>query len=369
MKKTLQSLVLVTLLSLSIGYLKAQQDPYVTHYMFNRTMYNPAAVGAGGRFCLSAMSHYQYTGYEDRTPEFHPQEPTAPNGPKGKEVKSVGPKTQMFSFSAPINRGVDPDGNHINYGGIGIAFMNDKLGYELSTNIKLQACGRYPFADGGAIAVGFEYDFLQKGLIGQQLKPLAPNDPRIPSTTIKSILPNYSAGAYYNNPLVNSGGSLRDIWGGISVSNLKTQTYLYNGSSYSTTVSHYYLMGGLTMQDFMGNPNLELLPSILIRRQTVNQVELTGLVRYQKKLWGGLNYRTTVDALSVMLGYQIDNAKSKLNGLRIGYSYDLTLSKIFKVSSGSHELQLNYCFDVYIPKPPIKRIINPRHLNRDPNLD
>lgn len=370
MKKTLQSLVLVTVLSLSNSYLKAQQDPYVTHYMFNRTMYNPAAVGAGGRFCLSAMSHYQYVGYEDRTPEFHPQEPTIPNGPKGTEVKSVGPKTQMFSLSAPINRGSDPDGNRINYGGLGIAFMNDKLGYELSTNIKLQACGRLPFADGGALAVGFEYDFLQKGLIGQQLKPLAPNDPRIPSNTIKQILPNYTAGVYYNNPLANSGGSLKDLWGGISVTNLKQQVYtLPSSSPYSTTVSHYYLMGGVTKEDFMGNPNMELLPSVLVRYNTVAQVELTGLVRYQKKLWGGLNYRTTADALSVMLGYQIDNAKSKLNGLRIGYSYDLTLSKIFKVSSGSHELQLNYCFDVVIPPKPIIKIINPRHLDRDINLD
>ena len=35
--------------------LNAQQDPYVTHYMFNRMLYNPAAAGARGLFCFSLI--------------------------------------------------------------------------------------------------------------------------------------------------------------------------------------------------------------------------------------------------------------------------------------------------------------------------
>lgn len=374
MKKTIQSLAIAIVFCCNFGYLLAQQDPYVTHYMFNRTQYNPAAVGANGRFCLSAMSHYQYVGFEDRTPEFYPENPGVPNGPQGKEVKNVGPKTQMLAFSAPFNRpGVD---GPVNYGGLGIAFMNDKLGYESSMNIKIQAAGRLPLADGSSIALGLEYDFLQKGLDGDKLKPLAPNDPKVPTGMQQQILPNYVAGLYYNNPLTNSAGTLRDIWAGLSATNLVEQTYSFLPSTpglpatvYSTTARHYYLMGGLTMTDFLKNPNLEFVPSIMLRRQSVTQIELSALLRFQKKLWGGLNYRSTVDAISLMLGYQISNEKSKLDGLRIGYSYDLTLSKILNVSSGSHELQLNYCFDISIPKPPVKRILNPRHLERNPNLD
>ena len=229
-----------------------------------------------------------------------------------------------------------------------------------------------PFNNGSALALGLEYDFLQKGLDGAKLKPLAPNDPRIPATSVKVILPNYVAGLYFHNPMTNSAGTFRDMWVGVSATNLKKQTYVVpqpGGTAYSETVMHIYLMGGITKTEFMGNPNLELLPSIMLRRMAVTQVELSALLRYQKKLWGGLNYRSTADALSIMLGYQISNAKSKLDGLRIGYSYDITLSRIFKVSSGSHEIQLNYCFDISIPKPPIKRILNPRHLDKNPNLD
>lgn len=370
MKKTIQSLVLTTAFLFNFSYVIAQQEPYVTHYMFNRTMYNPAAVGANGRYCATAMSHYQYVGFEDRTPEFFPQDANQPTGPKGTEVKSVGPKTQMFSFSAPLKFGQDADGNKKNYGGLGIAFMNDKLGYELSTNIKIQACGRLPMSDGSSLALGFEYDFLQKGLDGKMLKPLAPNDPKIPTNKIQTILPNYVVGLYYNNPLANSSGNLRDIWAGFSATNLVDQTYTFGfpATTYSTTVKHYYLMGGLTMENFI-NPNMELLPSIKFSRSAVNQIELSALVRYQKKLWGGISYRSLVDAFSLMLGYQVVKPGSNLDGLRIGYSYDLTMSKILNVSSGSHELQLNYCFDITIPKPPIKRILNPRYLERNPNLD
>ena len=370
MKKNLLTLVIATVLITNISYLKAQQDPYVTHYMFNRTMYNPAAVGAGGKFCLSALSHYQYTGFEDRTTEFYPSDPSVPSSKLGTATKSVGPKTKMFAFSAPLNFGTDAGGNVRNLGGLGIALMDDKLGYETSTHIKIQAAGRLPFSDGGALAFGAEYNILQKGVNGTMLKPLALGDPRIPNTKVTENHPNYSAGVYYNNPMTNS-ASIKDVWGGLSVSQIKYQQYYFGTPPYafSDTRKHYYLMGGFTMQGFMGNPNLELLPSVMIKQNTVVQFELSSMVRYQKKLWGGINYRSMVDAFSIMLGYQVDNQKSRLNGLRIGYSYDLTLSKLLSVSSGSHEIQLNYCFSISIPKPPIKRILNPRHLDKNPNLD
>ncbi len=362
MKKTLQSLVLAAALLGPASLLKAQQDPYVTHYMFNRSMYNPGAIGAGGHFCLSAMSHYQYTGFEDRTPEFHTK-----SGVENKPVKSVGPKTQMFGFSAPLNFGSNPDGSHRNFGGIGIGFTNDKLGYEFSTNVKIQACGRLPLSNGGGIALGLEYNFLQKGVKGNQLLPLAPFDPLIPTSNVSQVKGNYTAGVYYHNPLTNGNGAWKDAWGGLSATNLKKQNYNVTNWAYTNTVMHVYAMGGITKADFLGNPDLELLPSAMMKFRTVFQLDATALVRYQSKLWGGLAYRTTSDAVSVMLGYS--GFTGRFQGLRIGYSYDLTMTKIINVSSGTHELQLNYCFDIKILPPPIKRILNPRHLDKNPDLD
>jgi hypothetical protein len=44
--------------------------------------------------------------------------------------------------------------------------------------------------------------------------------------------------------------------------------------------------------------------------------------------------------------------------LRIGYSYDVTTSKLKNYSSGSHEIMLNYCF--MIVKPDLNEIYHQR---------
>lgn len=371
MKKTVQTLAIAVFTILCSNRINAQQDPYVTHYMFNRNLYNPAAIGANGKFCISALSHYQYTGFEDRTPEFHPQDPKTPGSPNLPAVKSVGPKTQMFSFGAPLNF-KDPSGETKNYGGVGIGFINDKLGYEFSTHVKIGLAGRLPLANGSSIAIGGEYTLLQKGLDGGQLKPLAPNDPTIPSNTEKKMLPNFAAGIYYNNPMTNS-TSWKDMWIGLSGTELTKKSYSYTNATlnrditYSNTVTHLYLMGGITKQEFLGKADLQFHPSFMFKRAAVNQIEVTGLLEYQQRLWGGLAYRSTSDALSVLLGYS--GFQGPLQGLRIGYSYDLTLTRILSVSSGTHEIQLNYCFTVSIPDPPIKRYVDPRHQIKDSTLD
>ena len=363
MKKIVLNFLFAAVAILCSTSVLAQQDPYVTHYMFNRTMYNPAAVGANGKFCFTALSHYQYTGFEDRTPEFYKDKNT---GIAEQAVKNVGPKTQMASFSAPFNF-TDPSGQSKNYGGLGIGFINDKLGYEYSTHVKIALAGRLPLSNGGAIALGGEVNLLQKGIDGNMLKPLVQGDPNIPQTNINTMLPNYAGGLYYDNPMTNN-GSWEKMWISLSASQLKRQVYNVAGYNFNTTVTHLFLMGGITKNDFIGNPNLKLHPSFMFKRSPgINQIELTGLLEFKEKLWGGLGYRSTSDAFSLLLGYS--GFRGKLQGLRIGYSYDLTLTKILSVSSGSHEIQLNYCFEIKWPPPTVKRVYDPRHLNKDINLD
>ncbi len=50
---------------------------------------------------------------------------------------------------------------------------------------------------------------------------------------------------------------------------------------------------------------------------------------------------TNNDAFTVLMGYQINNPN-----LRIGYSYDLTISKLVTNSGGAHEVSLIYEFDL-----------------------
>jgi type IX secretion system PorP/SprF family membrane protein len=86
------------------------------------------------------------------------------------------------------------------------------------------------------------------------------------------------------------------------------------------------------------------LPSIFVYSDgKVAQFNVTSLVRYNKKVWGGVSYRAG-DALIGTVGFEL------FNGIRIGYSYDFPLSDIRKNTSGSHEFMVNYCFDLSLGK-------------------
>ena len=109
---------------------------------------------------------------------------------------------------------------------------------------------------------------------------------------------------------------------------------------------NYYLTAGYNLQ--LPNPSLELLPSVFVYSDgKVVQFSVSSLIRYNKKVWGGVSYRAG-DALVGMIGLEL------YNGLRLGYAYDFTLSDMKTNSSGSHEFMVNYCFDLSLGRSSMK---------------
>jgi hypothetical protein len=112
-------------------------------------------------------------------------------------------------------------------------------------------------------------------------------------------------------------------------------------------VPHYYTIIG---SDFdMGNIILE--PAILAKYGLLQgsykpQVDLNVTALFANTFRGGIAYRQwgNSDAISVLLGYQKDNIK-------IGYSYDITVSNIQKVSNGTHEIFVRYCIPISVAPP------------------
>ena len=75
-------------------------------------------------------------------------------------------------------------------------------------------------------------------------------------------------------------------------------------------------------------------------------------------IWAGVTYRLG-DAIAPMLGFQhkFDNAAT----LKIGYSYGITTSQLGNYNNGTHDIMMNYCFD--LEKPPLlQKSKNPRFL-------
>lgn len=78
-------------------------------------------------------------------------------------------------------------------------------------------------------------------------------------------------------------------------------------------------------------------PNILYQRQQDFQQLNLGLYFVKNNIVGGLWYRNQ-DAFIVLLGFQTKNFK-------MGYSYDVTISKLANVSAGSHEVSLQLQFE------------------------
>lgn len=99
-------------------------------------------------------------------------------------------------------------------------------------------------------------------------------------------------------------------------------------------------------------------PSFLFKMQdTYTQLDL-GLYWYQMPLVIGIWYRgipvfkelSSNDALAFLLGFKIDQ-------FSIGYSYDLTISKLVGFTGGTHEISINYLFNQGITQREKRKII------------
>jgi hypothetical protein len=69
------------------------------------------------------------------------------------------------------------------------------------------------------------------------------------------------------------------------------------------------------------------------------QVDVTGRIVYDDKFWGGISYRLD-DAVSLLMGLEM------LNGLKVGYSFDLVTSAIGYYGFASHEIFVTYSIDL-----------------------
>jgi len=350
-RSSLSVVVVLGLLGLGLNSANAQQDPYFTHYMFNKLQFNPGAAGAKDGVCIAGIFHTQWTGYEDQTFEYNSQDPNNP----GSIPTGLGPKTTGIAIDgkvASLSRKIDL--------GMGLALAQDNLGYENNLKFRGAFSGIYNMTNGSSLALGIELGMLQKGIDGTNFIFRQANDPNIPNTNVTKSNFNLAAGLYYVNPNVN------DLYIGLSSTNINEKDFDYannNGTFSNRSKRHFYLLAGMTMPNFLGNPSLELMPSLLLKNANTTQVTLSGLVEYSNTFSGGLGYRSELDAISVLLGYKVTPE------LRIGYSYDVSLNALRKFQGGSHEFQINYCFTVPAKpadKPNIE--LTPRFLNKDPDI-
>ncbi|MBT32299.1 MAG: hypothetical protein CMO01_21765 [Thalassobius sp.] len=296
----LKTLIVLVFLITS-GYLKvsAQQQILQTQYMFNGLSINPAYAGSHEALSLTALYRSQWAGYSEGAPYSY-----------------------SLSGHMPINR------TRI---AIGAMAFNESLGEKQEMGFQMAYAYRIPLSD-GILSMG-----LQAGVINAKLNAnyylFNPDDPNFPTGEISSFMPTFGAGLYYSSD---------NLVLGFSIPNLGIYN---NGEGENQVVSieeirHYIFSAGYI---FDLNSDLKLKPSLLTRYKEGQGVELdlnTTLV-INETFWLGASYRH-LNSINFLSQIQLTNQ------LQFGYSYDFPInSEIHQVSSGSHEIMLNYRFRIF----------------------
>ena len=339
-------------LLLMSGYVMAQQDPYYSHFKFNKQSYNSAAAGEkDDYYCVNGVAHYQWLNLDDQTKvrgtDFDPTKP-------GQPIQDVAPKTYAFNIGGQVK--YKKGRNSL---GLGLSLFDDKVVFLKTTTVKFQAAYhiRIPSKD-ALLAVGPEIGFSQFRFDNPDFKSLVPADANIPTGSANQSKLNVGFGTYYRQKRLGT-SNFQDFYTGFSVTNINRAAYELNVQTQAGTAQileyqyerHLYLLGGT---NWYITPSVTLEPAVLVKkafgpRASKAQIDLNTTALWNKTFRGGIGYRqwANTDALTIMLGYV-------RNELQVGYSYDITLSNLSQVSNNTHEIMVSYCFRPPTVKPPEK---------------
>ncbi len=291
----------------------AQQEPNFSQYMFYGLTHNPGVAGNENAICITGANRMQWTGF-------------------GKEDgQQVAPRTYFVAASAPIR---------ILKGGLGLMIMQDALGYE--KNIGVRFGYAYQRNMGlGKLGIGAQVEFNNKSIDFGKLKP-AGEDPFLSQLSAKEsdMLIDFSLGLFYRVP--------ESFYVGVSGLHLvqtKGKPIVEGeGTSLRMKLDRTFFIHGGYEYTFAGNPDFQLLPSAIFETNLSKfRIDINALLRYKEVFWGGLGYRLN-ESVIVLLGVQYKD-------FRIGYSYDINVSKLnLPVFGGTHEIMLNYCFKLEVDR-------------------
>ena len=299
---------------LCVGIVKAQFDPQIGQYMFMQATYNPAAVGDGELMRVYGSHRMDFTGIDGA------------------------PMTTYFSFSSPFTIGKTMHG-------AGVRFVNDQFG--LFSNQSLYAGYAYKLRLGkGYLNIGAELGFMNLSFAVDSVDLGDGNDDyhvgsdeAVPNTSGSSEKGasgmgfDLGVGVYY---------SAASWWAGVSYGHVTNPTLQWSDKSSIRVRGTLYAAGGYNWR--LKNKDWVLMPSAMLQTDfRAWDVNLTMLAQLRERFRFGLGYRIA-GSVNVILGVDI------INGLQLGYTYEMPANNLLKESYGSHELYLAYGFNVLKPK-------------------
>ena len=302
MKHTIFKYLSAILLLCCSSWMQAQQDPQFTHYMYNMSVINPAyATETPDIINMGGMYRAQWVG-----------------------IKGA-PTTQSFFVHKPLSKKVE----------VGISVVHDEIGDVVNeNNIFADFAYVLHLSERTRLSLGVKagVTLFNTNFNGFQYTDPLP-DPAF-QNNISQTFPNIGAGTYLFGD---------NYYVGFSTPNLMTSRHLetQNGVTGSGVESVHFFMTGGYVFTFNGNDNFKLKPAFMAKgvEGAPVSIDLTTNVLINNKFEAGVGYRIG-DSVSGLASFYVTPT------LRIGYSYDYTLTNLRNFNSGSHEVFLLFDLDL-----------------------
>ncbi len=279
---------------------RGQSDPQISQYMFAAESYNPSVLANNKGINLIGLHRQQWVGI--------------PNAPQ----------TNFFAANMPFKAFFDKKQ------GVGIAFVNDKFGIFSNQSVNFQYALKYQIGE-ASLNVGANLGFISQTINGDSVRLVESDyhdisgDMAIPKQSVNDVAMDYGLGVMYVSPRYYLGLSVLHLF----QPQLEMDDYI--NSFIGRTA---YFTAGYTLP--LKNVRYVVKPSLLLKTDFISfQSDLSARIEKDEKYWLGLSWRLQ-DCIVFFGGLNL------INGLTVGFAYDLPTTRIIAYSFGSLELVLRY---------------------------
>ena len=283
------------LLVLPFEFAFSQQKVQFTQYMFNGLVINPAYAGVDQALNLTFIQRKQWAGIEGS------------------------PSTQSLSAHTLFKK------KNL---GVGFSMINDKIGVHRNLSLLTSYAYHLNVGEKSYLSAGLQAGLGSRRSNYASIMPATSPDPRLNDAPISYMSLKLGMGFYFRSPKLHVGLSAPEF--------LPEHFTLNDTISVSISNANFFLFSKyiLTVSE-----NMDLEPSVLLKylRGAPLSYDLNLNMIYRKVLTLGLSYRKN-ESVDFMLKGQITPQ------LQFGYAYDYVIGEVSQVSTGSHELMLNYVF-------------------------
>lgn len=281
---------------------QAQYDVSFSHYFDMEPSFNAASVGKQSKLNVAVDYAMDFAGFKNN------------------------PQTMYAGADMPVYF-------LKTFHGVGLQFMNDKLGLFTHQRLAAQYAIKFKLF-GGQLSAGVAAGLLSENFDGSKLDLDDSSDPAFSSSKLSGNSVDLGVGLYYTH---------RNWYAGLSVQHLNSPLVSLGEKNELQVDATYYLTGGCTIR--LRNPFLTIKPSFLVRSDGVGyRGDVTGRLVYtheKKMMYIGASYSPT-NSVTVLVG-------GNVHGIVMGYSYEMYTSAI-NPGNGSHELFVGYQMDLNLVK-------------------